>query len=114
MKSLAALEMLVHRDSADLLKHYVVIAVTSDLSLVQEVDLSSLPRNWRIYPATGTLRTIGDNWVSSSRSVVLRAPRVMVPSESNFRLNPNHLGYAKLVVGERLPFQFDPHLFRGA
>ena len=109
-QSLAALEMLVHLDSGELLKYYVAIPVTFDSRLVLDVDLSTLPRNWRTYPAPTTLRTIGDHWVSSGKSVALRVPSVLVPSESNFLLNPNHPDYTKLRIGKLLPFRFDPRL----
>jgi hypothetical protein len=42
----------------------------------------------------------------------LRVPSVLVPSESNFLLNPRHPEYTNLVIGEPLPFSFDPRLFR--
>jgi RES domain-containing protein len=58
------------------------------------------------------LRAIGDAWVSSGKSAVLRVPSVLVPSESNFLVNPRHSEYENLVIGEPLRFSFDPRLFR--
>jgi RES domain-containing protein len=110
-QSLAALEVLAHLGSADLLRYYVAIPVTFDSRLVLAVDASSLPKNWKTYPAPRSLRAIGDNWVSSGKSAVLRVPSVIVPSESNFLLNPQHIEYSKLVIGEALRFRFDPRLF---
>jgi RES domain-containing protein len=111
-QSLAALEMLAHLDSANLLRYYVAIPVSFDSRLVTEVGVSSLPKNWKNYPAPGSLRAIGDAWVSSGKSAVLRVPSVLVPSESNFLLNPRHPEYENLVIGELLRFSFDPRLFR--
>lgn len=111
-QSLAALEMLAHLDSANLLRYYVAIPVSFDSRLVTEVGVSSLPKNWKNYPAPGSLRAIGDAWVSSGKSAVLRVPSVLVPSESNFLLNPRHPEYENLVIGEPLRFSFDPRLFR--
>jgi RES domain-containing protein len=113
-QSLAALEMLVHLDSAELLAHYVTIPVTFDAQLASQIDSSSLPKNWRVYPAPRSLRTIGDLWVSSGRSAVLRVPSVLVPSESNFLLNPDHRNFAKLKIGKPLRFRFDPRLLSGS
>jgi RES domain-containing protein len=111
-QSLAALEMLAHLDSAELLRYYVAISVNFDSRLVLDVDVSSLPKNWKTYPAPMRLRAVGDAWVSSGKSAVLRVPSVLVPSESNFLLNPHHPEYTNLAVGEPLRFSFDPRLFR--
>jgi RES domain-containing protein len=111
-QSLAALEMLAHLDSGDLLRYYVAIPVSFDSRLVADMDISSLPKNWKGYPAPRNLRTIGDTWASSGKSAVLRVPSVLVPSESNFLLNPRHPDYANLVIGKPLRFSFDPRLFR--
>jgi RES domain-containing protein len=101
-QSLAALEMLAHLDSGDLLRYYVAIPVSFDSRLVVDVDVSTLPKNWKSYPAPRSLRAIGDAWVSSRKSLALRAPSVLVPSESNFLLNPRHPEYTNLVIGEPL------------
>jgi RES domain-containing protein len=111
-QSLAALEMLAHLDSADLLRYYVAIPVSFDSKLVHDVDLASLPKNWKAYPASRNVRAIGDRWVSSGKSAVLRVPSVIVPSESNFLLNPSHPDYTKILIGKPLRFRFDPRLFR--
>jgi RES domain-containing protein len=109
-QSLAALEMLVHLDSGELLKYYVAIPVTFEEHLVSHLDSSSLPKNWKAYPAPNRLHTIGDAWASARKSVVLRIPSVIVPSESNFLLNPAHPDFDKLAIGEPLRFRFDPRL----
>jgi RES domain-containing protein len=111
-QSLAALEMLAHLDSAEVLSYYVAIPVSFDSRLIVDVDVPSLPKNWKSYPAPQSVRAIGDAWVASGESAVLRVPSVLVPSESNFLLNPNHTEYADLVIGEPLPFIFDPRVFR--
>jgi len=109
-QSLAALEMLVHLDSGELLKYYVAIPATFDARLVSHVDASSLRKNWRAYPAPKRLQKIGDAWVSAGKSAVLRIPSVIVPSESNFLLNPDHPDFDKLRIGAPLRFRFDPRL----
>lgn len=111
-QSLAALEMLAHLDSGDLLRYYVAIPVSFDSRLVHDVDVSSLPKNWKAYPASRNVRAIGDRWVSSGKSAVLRLPSVLVPAESNFLLNPGHPDYTRILIGKPLRFRFDPRLFR--
>jgi RES domain-containing protein len=109
-QSLAALEMLVHLDSSDLLEKYVLIAVEFDQSLVRTVEDSALPKSWRSDPAPAHLQSIGDNWVLTARSVVLQVPTALVPGENNFLLNPEHRDFGRLRIGRALDFHFDPRL----
>ncbi len=112
-QSLAALEMLVHLDSSDLLQKYVLIAVEFDQSLIRPVEPAALPRDWRSDPAPPEIRSIGDDWVLAGSSAVLQVPSALVPGENNFLLNPAHQDFAKLRFGKPLAFRFDPRLKRG-
>ncbi len=109
-QSLAALEMLVHLDSADLLEKYVLLAADFDRSLVKVVDASNLPRNWRADPPPAQVRSVGDEWVLGGSSAVLQVPSVLVPGENNFLLNPGHQDLARIRFGTPLAFRFDARL----
>src|SRR5207302_4097007 len=109
-QSLAVLEMLVHLDGPDLLQEYVLIGVEIEESLVQNLDFSVLPRNWRTDPAPLALRKIGDEWAVARSSVALRVPSILVPGESNVLINPVHGDFARFVIGKPLAFSFDPRL----
>ena len=109
-QSLAALEMLVHLDSADLLEKYVLLAADFDHSLVKVVDASNLSRNWRADPPPAQVRSIGDEWVLGGSSAVLQVPSVLVPGENNFLLNPGHQDFARIRFGKPLAFHFDARL----
>jgi RES domain-containing protein len=58
------------------------------------------------------VQAIGDDWVASRRSVVLRVPSVLVPAEYTFLLNPEHPDFSKLHIGKAVPFQFDRRFAR--
>jgi RES domain-containing protein len=107
-QSLAALEILVHAESPELLQDYVAIPVSIDPEFIARVDISALPKDWRAYPAAHAVRAMGDDWVARGASAVLRVPSVVIPSESNFLLNPAHRDFAKLKIGEPAAFEFDP------
>jgi RES domain-containing protein len=111
-QSLAALEIMVHAEFPELLEHYAVIPVAIEDGLIEKVDVATLPNDWRAYPASRAARAIGDDWVASGTSVALQVPSVVIPSESNFLLNPAHRDFAKLKIGEATAFEFDPR-FRG-
>ena len=106
-QSLAILEMLVHLDSPDLLKRYVLFGIAADESLVTKLDRTALPKNWKKDPAPTKVQAIGDAWATGFESVVLSVPSVLVPSESNFLINPRHPDFSRLSVGRPLSFRFD-------
>jgi len=109
-QSLAVLEMLVHLDGPELLQRYALIGVEIEESLVREVGTADLPRNWRADPAPVGLRKIGDAWIASGVSPVLRVPSTLVPAESNFLLNPAHPEFEKLIVGDPIAVDLDQRL----
>jgi len=109
-QSLAALELVVHLDSSELLKHYVVIEVGIDEALIARVGLAELPRDWRADPPPPAVREIGDAWAAQGRSAALQVPSATVPAEHSFLLNPRHAEFSKLRIGKPSPFQFDPRL----
>ena len=109
-QSLAALEMVVHLDSSELLHEYVVIEVGIDELLIEMLDRARLPRNWRAEPPPAKVRELGDAWVKSGTSAVLQVPSATLPAENNFLLNPRHPDFPKLAIGKPSAFQFDPRL----
>ena len=109
-QSLAVLEMLVHLDSLELLRKYVLFELGIDDSVIEHLDHSRLPKNWRVDPSPASVRAIGDNWIGADTSAVLRVPSALVPSENNFLLNPRHKDCPKLSIGKPMPFRFDRRL----
>ncbi|HEV8607295.1 MAG TPA: RES family NAD+ phosphorylase [Tepidisphaeraceae bacterium] len=109
-KSLAVLEMLVHLETDEFLRHYRLIPATFDRSLITELDAADLPANWKQYPAPFSTKRIGDLWVARRESIVLKAPSVIVPGESNFLLNPMHPQFRRVQIGSPERFRFDRRL----
>ena len=111
-QSLAILEVLVHLDSPGLLENYVFLEADFDASLVIDLDRSALLKNWQSDPIPLTTQAIGDRWVLSGDSAVLRVPSVPVPDEANLLLNTRHPDFQKVGISRRHPFRFDPRLAR--
>lgn len=111
-QSLSVLEVLVHLDSPELLRKYLLFEVVIDASRIEVLNLSQLPANWKSDPAPASVQAIGDAWAAAARSAVLRVPSVLVPAESSFLLNPRHPDFAKLRIGKGIPFEFDPRFAR--
>lgn len=109
--ALAGLEVLVHCDldllPTDLLA--IEIFVPKSVKLA-EISTTDLPRSWRKFPAPAALQRLGDAWLDRATGCVLRVPSALIPTESNFLINPRHPDIAKLEVARKFNFQFDPRL----
>ena len=109
-QSLAALELLVHLEAADLLHEYVVVEARFDASLITRILKSQLPQNWRASVPPASTRELGDAWAAEEPSPVLELPSAIIPAEKLFLLNPQHSLFSKIEIGEPVAFEFDPRL----
>ena len=109
-RSLALLEVLVHTEDTQVLAavNWALIPVSIDESLIEILQV--VPADWRRLPAPLSTRETGTRWVAESRSAVVRVPSIVVDGEFNYVLNPQHADFARLEIGEPLPFSFDPRL----
>ncbi|MGA2134792.1 MAG: RES domain-containing protein [Bryobacteraceae bacterium] len=110
--SLAALELLVHLETADILRHYVVVELRWPREFMESVARAGLPGNWAGYPPPLQLRELGDNWAAERRTAVLEVPSAVVPTERIYLLNPAHREFAQIRIGEPVPSRFDRRLRR--
>jgi len=110
--SLAALEMLVHLDSAELLSSYSYATLEFEANDVLPVEeFVKLPKNWSSSPPPLAVQRIGDNWAASMRSLVLRVPTSVVPGEFNYLVNVAHPKFSTIKRGKPQLFRFDERLY---
>lgn len=109
-RSLAVLEMLVHLDGPQLLRTYQLFEASFLESLVTEAAARDLPADWRDDPAPRSTQSLGDEWLRSASSAVLRVPSVLIPEEPNYLLNPAHPGFQQVRISAPANFAFDPRL----
>jgi RES domain-containing protein len=69
-----------------------------------------LPTGWKQWPYPKTNAAVGDNWVRSGRSAVLKLPSAVVPEEFNYILNPAHPDFGRIDIGKPRMFKADPRL----
>ena len=111
--ALASLEVLVHCDMDLLPRDLVAVEIEASATVkVQAVEPSELPRAWRSYPAPRRLQQLGDDWLDRGDSAILRVPSALIPTESNFLINPLSKDFRKLQVMKRIKFRFDQRLGR--
>lgn len=108
-QSLSVLESLVHLDTPIVFR-YVIIRIDFPDSLIENLSIKTLPRDWRNEPPPTSSKKLGDLWVKERRSAVLAVPSVLVPTETNYLLNPAHPDFKKIKIGKPVPFFFDPRL----
>ncbi len=103
--ALAVLEVRVHLDlPPELLPDdYVLMRVALPDEPPEEV--AAMPPDPRL---------VGDGWLRSGRTAVLRVPSAIVPTATNLLLNPRHPLAADAQVSLTRPFEFDVRLWRGA
>jgi RES domain-containing protein len=110
--ALATLEILVHLRSTTVLASYSLASLRFPKELVEVVEVSAPPAQWRRFPAPPEIQGIGDRWVGELRSAVLRVPSAIIPSAHNFVLNPVHPDSARVKIDPPTPFAIDPRLLK--
>jgi RES domain-containing protein len=108
-KSLAALELLVHRDLRRP-DRFTAFLFQFPESLVETIPLRALAEDWRQEPPPPSTQQIGDTWTMESRSAVLAVPSIIIPEELNYVLNPAHPEFRKITIGKPQEFAFDARL----
>ena len=112
-KPLAAIELFIHINSSQVMNDiYSLISVNFDNKQVLSLDPSNLPHSWNESPASSATKIIGDDWIKSQRSLVLKVPSVIFPNEFNFLVNPTHKSFSKLQIGYSESFRFDPRMLK--
>jgi RES domain-containing protein len=77
---------------------------------LDRISPTKLPAGWKRWPYPKTNAAVGDNWVRSGRSAVLKLPSAVVPEEFNYVLNPAHPDFGKISIGKPRVFKADPRL----
>ena len=109
--ALAAMELLVHLGTVDVLETYRKMPVYVSEELVMHIEPGELPPGWETGSRT-TTRAIGDHWLAGKQSVALQVPSAVVHGDSNLILNPTHRDMHRLGAGPVSDFRFDRRLGR--
>ena len=76
----------------------------------QSFPVTDLPKNWQEVPAPAETQEWGSHLLQEGKSLALRVPSVIIPSEHNYILNPLHPDFKKVKIKEVLPFTFDSRI----
>lgn len=112
-ESLAALEQFVQLGDEGQNIHFVCFKIEiPDEVRIREIDISSLPGNWKETPAPDALKAYGAEWLAEGQTAVLQVPSALISSECNFILNPLHLDFQEIKIGSPEDFCYDPRMWK--
>jgi RES domain-containing protein len=109
--ALAAIELFVHLDPSQ--APLDLVSIAADLPEGEPSlrwEQAQLPPRWWS-DALGPVRSLGDQWARSQKSLSVFAPSVPIRGEWNVLVNPRHPGVAGLIVHPPEPFLFDARMF---
>jgi RES domain-containing protein len=108
--SLAALEMLVHINFAEVPGSFHVLSIfVPDNANIAALEYNKLKATWTT--DFGYSAYIGDEFIKSKESLCLKVPSAVVNEENNFLINPMHKDFKKIRITEARKFEFDNRLF---
>ena len=108
--SLSLLELLIHKASYDEIKTNILLTIKVPDITVKMLSDSSLKQNWQ--SDIDYCRFIGDSWLGSGESLLLKLPSAVIHQEYNILINPAHPDFKKVAVASALFFEFDARLFK--
>jgi len=108
--ALALLEIIVHLEIKSTLKYFKAVPVSFNGEWIEEIALESLPPFWNQLPPGFSTKAIGDQWVRTASSSILRVPSAVVPNESNYLFNPQHPLFKKITIGQPINLPIDPRM----
>lgn len=112
--SLAVLEYLVNVPMRDLPTDLVSVQIDIPEDLPRRrITSTKLPDDWRTYPAPPDLKEIGADWVRKRVAPILIVPSVVIPSESNWLINPAHRLASRIRPARVEPFPLDERFYSG-
>lgn len=108
--ALAVLEQLVHLEDPSTLAAFVAVNAELNEKQIEILSQSSLPADWRAYPAPSSTKKLGDAWLSRNETLALRVPSVTVRGQYNHLVNPAHPDFAGVEISEPEPLGLDPRI----
>ncbi|MEY4538490.1 MAG: hypothetical protein RLZZ306_247 [Bacteroidota bacterium] len=109
-RALACLENVVHRAGEGLQQLFkvMVIDVPDDI-LIEEIQLKNLKDGWNKSDdlTYEICQAIGEKWLESAESAILKVPSSIIQKESNYLFNISHPDFKRIKIIELEDFEFD-------
>lgn len=108
-KEIALLETTVHTPSS-LIPALEILTLEIPDDSITTLEITSLPKNWAVYPAPVVLSEIGEKWIKEGITIALRVPSCIIHSSHNYILNCRHPEYSRVRLIDQINFKFDSRL----
>lgn len=109
--ALATVEYAVHLRLGNSQNDFrLVLIEIPDGCVVREIGVDSLDKNWKSFPFHFSTQKLGNDWLKSKESLVLKVPSVVVQREFNCLINPQHEDFLAVKIIGNEPFVFDKRL----
>ena len=76
------------------------------------LTVNDLNPDWRMSPPPNSTKDIGTEWVRKGASLILRVPSAIIPDEYNLVINPSHIDFEKIKIGQPQPFSLDERMWK--
>lgn len=112
-RALCVTEIAVHTPLGIIPRDYELIGIeVPDSSIISEIRISYLPPDWKSFPHPSSTQIFGNDFIASSKYLVLKVPSAVVQGDFNYLLNPKHPDCSKVKIISTEPFTFDERLFK--
>ena len=109
--ALATLEIAVHLNAAQVIPAFKILELTLPGTLILTVEAADLPRGWDVQAVNPSgVQAWGDVWFDEQISAVLEVPSAIIPTESNYLINPTHPQFGRIKTGDIQPHPFDARI----
>ncbi len=108
----ALVEIMVHLDldPEEIPEDYFLVGMDVPDPLVASAPAPALTGGWRL--DLDETRSVGDNWLASAGSLLLRVPSAIIDQTDNLLINPVHPDMRQVAIGYQKIFAFDARLIR--
>ena len=111
-RSLATLELLVHKNAIKPKVSYkvMVISIPDNDSLIQQILTADLASNWRSISGISKLQRIGSKWYKNQTTLLLKVPSAVIPMENNYIINTKHKDFKNVKLVRTEDYYYDTRL----
>ncbi|MGE5847006.1 MAG: RES family NAD+ phosphorylase [Ignavibacteria bacterium] len=88
--------------------HYIQLEINSGNFKIEEVPESFYSKDW--VSGREASQKFGDDWYSSSRSLILKVRSAVLPTDSNFILNTTLFDFSKLKIEKPMKIPLDARI----
>ena len=108
--SLSLLELLIYQSSYEEIVVNRLMHIEVPDRAFQSISADSLKLNWQ--NDIDYCRFIGNEFLQTKKSPMLKVPSAIIPDECNILINPVHAVFGKCALNSSGIFEFDTRLFK--